>query len=210
MFRSGVAAAISLAFVSANGALAQEIPEKLHEQCLQAADYMGCVKANLNPAKLQPASIDRFGLPIPQGAVANVRRDGTISYFFPASVQGVMTKGTYGRYLTWKYSYHYNQAARNGYWTGGSISCSSVGTIKNCRIVGRTYVPGYSGGPRTMSWQVIGDCVDYTAKWINNRESWQQLSGGRSFESEKLEEAREILNSACPRLKDLPPSGTSI
>jgi hypothetical protein len=61
-----------------------------------------------------------------------------------------------------------------------------------------------------MSWQVIGDCVDYTAKWINNRESWQQLSGGRSFESDKLEEAREILNSACPRIKDLPPSGMSI
>lgn len=173
-------------------------------------DYLGCVKANLNSAQLQPASIDRFGLAVPQGAVANVRRDGTISYFFSAPVQGVMNKGVYGRYLAWKYSYHYSQAVTNGCWTDGSISCSPVGTIKNCRIVGRTYVPATSGGPRTISRQVIGDCVNYTAKWINNCEPWQQLSGGRSFESEKLEEAREILTSACPRLKDLPSSGMNI
>ena len=189
----------------------ETIPEALHEQCLQAADYLGCVKANSNPAVTQQTGVDQFGLPIPANSVPHQRQDGTVSYFNPDSIAAVRNKGSYGRYITWTYTYHYIQKPTAGYWTPGYQQCSKVGTIKTCRTVGQRYIPGTPGGPRSTSWRVYGDCVDYTAKWVNDGNPWQKIHrDSRDFNSEKREEAREVMNNACPRIDSLPRSGLAI
>ncbi|MDA0963918.1 MAG: hypothetical protein O3C02_02525 [Cyanobacteria bacterium] len=188
-----------------------EIPESIHERCLQAKDYAGCIQANkINlSGQISAGQNDRFGLPVPANSIAHQRTDGTISYFFPDSVQAVSHKGRRDRYLTWRYTYHYQQAPTAGYWTPGKLSCSFVGSIKSCSMVGRRYVPGTPGGPRSNTWQVVGDCEDYTAKWLNDRRSWQSLRD-RDFTKEKLEEANEVLESTCARINDLPVSSLKI
>ncbi len=187
------------------------IPEALHEQCLQAADYIGCVKANNSSFSLQQSGPDRFGLPVPADTVAHQRRDGTISYFAPNSVAAVRNKDSYGRYITWTYTYHYNRASTPGYWTAGQQQCTKVGQIRTCRQVGQRYIPGERGGPTSRTWRVFADCKDYTAKWHRDGRPWQSIHRGeRHFETEKLEEAREVLNSYCSRMDSLPRSSLTI
>jgi len=187
------------------------IPERIHEQCLNAKDYLGCVKANSDPSTLNQSGPDQFGLPVPAGSVPNQRQDGTISYFFPNSIAGVKNKGRYGRYITWTYTYHYNQQPRPGYWTSGYRQCDRVGKTEVCRQVGQRYIRGQRGGPTAITWRVFGDCVDYTVKWKNDGQAWQSINKEeRNFESDKKEEAKEILDSQCPRIKELPKSGMKI
>ena len=72
------------------------------------------------------------------------------------------------------------------------------------------FVKGRPAGPRSTSWKVFGDCVDYTAKWEKDGEPWKSLNGGRNFESEKIEEAREVLQSYCPKVDQLKQSKRAI
>lgn len=194
--------------------VASGIPERVHELCLKANDYLGCVRANVPElAAGKPTapknSKDRFGLNIPAESVAHERADGTISYFFPGSVKSVEHKGNRSRYITWRYTYHYYQQPTAGYWTPGRLSCTFVGTIKTCSIVGRRYVPGNPGGPRSRTWQVVGDCDDRTAKWLNDGKPWQSLQD-RSFSSEQFEEANEVLEGTCDRVNSLQESSLKI
>ena len=205
-------ALISSVGFSINSAQSFEaISETLHEQCLKATDYIGCVKANSNPGLTEQSGVDNFGFRIPDNSVPHRRSDGTISYFFPKSIAGVQNKGSYGRYLTWTYTYHYIQKPTAGYWTPGFQQCSKIGSIRTCRTAGRHFIPGQQGGPRTTTWRVYGDCKDYTAKWKDDGKSWQRLHReNRDFSSEKKEEAREVMNNACPNINDLPRSGIKI
>ena len=189
-----------------------EVSEEVHEKCLKASDYLGCVEAQtegISPITTSK-NIDRFGLQTPRGAVAHTRRDGAIRYFFPDSVVAVKNKNKYGRYLSWRYIYHYNDPGTPGYWKPGTQTCTGVGSLKKCVQTASVFVRGRPSGPRSLSWRVDGDCIDYTAKWEKDGKPWQSLKGGRSFESEKLEEAREILQSYCPKIGQLKQSPRAI
>ena len=189
-----------------------EVSEDVHEKCLKAADYLGCVEAQTDgiSALTTSKNIDRFGLPTPGGAVAHIRRDGTISYFFPDSVVAVKNKNKYGRYLSWQYTYHYNDPGTPSYWRPGTYQCNGQGIFRQCVQTPSVFVKGRPSGPRSASWKVFGDCVDYTAKWEKDGEPWKSLNGGRNFESEKIEEAREVLQSYCPKVDQLKQSTRAI
>ena len=208
---SALSITVGITFGTASARAFEAIPEALHEQCLQAVDYLGCVKANSNPGISQQTGEDNFGLPIPSNSIPNRRQDGTISYFNPQSIAAVRNKGAYGRYITWTYSYHYMQTPTAGYWTPGYQQCSKVGSIRTCRTVGQRYIPGQPGGPQSRQWRVFADCVDYTAKWQHDGQPWQTITRQtRDFTSEQKEEAREVMNSSCPKIDDLPRSSLSI
>ena len=53
-------------------------------------------------------------------------------------------------------------------------------------------------------------CVDYTAKWEKDGGPWKSVNGGRNFESEKLEEALEVLNGYCPKINQIKQSPRAI
>ncbi len=72
------------------------------------------------------------------------------------------------------------------------------------------FARGRPAGPRSDSWKALGDCVDYTAKWEKDGGSWKSVNGGRNFESEKLEEAQEVLNGYCPKINQLKQSPRAI
>ncbi len=188
------------------------VSEEVHEKCLKAADYLGCVEAQTDGISplTKPNNVDQFGLPTPAGAIAHTRRDGTISYFFPDSVVAIKNKNKYGRYLSWRYIYHYNDPGTPGFWKPGTQICTGSGTLRRCFQTPSVFVRGRPAGPRSTSWRVDGDCVDYTAKWEKDGRPWKSLNGGRSFESEKLEEAREILQSHCPKIDQLAKSPRAI
>ncbi len=189
-----------------------EVSEDVHEKCLKAADYLGCVEAQTDGISpiTKSNNVDRFGLPTPGGAVAHIRRDGTISDFFPDSVVAVKNKNKYGRYLSWRYIYHYIDPGVPGYWKPGTQICTGHGSLRRCIRTPSVFVRGRPSGPRSTSWRVDGDCVDYTAKWEKDGEPWKSLTGGRHFESEKVEEAREILQSYCPKIDQLKQSARAI
>jgi hypothetical protein len=189
-----------------------EVSEDVHEKCLKAADYLGCVEAQTDGISPITTSkkIDRFGLPTPGGAVAHIRRDGTISYFFPNSVVAVKNKNKYGRYLSWQYTYHYNDPGTRSYWRPGAYRCTGQGMLRRCVQTPSVFVRGRPSGPRSNSWRVLGDCVDYTAKWEKNGEPWKSVHGGRNFESEKFEEVLEVLNGYCPKINQLKKSPKAI
>ena len=189
-----------------------EVSEDVHEKCLKAADYLGCVEAQTDGISPITTSkkVDRFGLPTPGGAVAHVRRDGEISYFFPNSVVALKNKNKYGRYLSWQYTYHYNDPGTRSYWRPGTYRCTGQGIFRQCVQTPSVFVRGRPSGPRSDSWKVLGDCVDYTAKWEKDGEPWKSVNGGRKFESEKLEEALEVLNGYCPKINQLKQSPRAI
>ena len=189
-----------------------EVSEDVHEKCLKAADYLGCVEAQTDGISPITSSknVDRFGLPTPGGAVAHIRRDGTISYFFPDSVVAVKNKTKSGRYLSWQYTYPYNDPGVRSYWKPGIYRCTGQGRLRRCIQTPSVFVRGRPSGPRSNNWRVLGDCIDYTAKWEKDGEPWKSVKGGRNFESEKTEEALEILNSYCPKINQLKQSPRAI
>ena len=189
-----------------------EISEDVHEKCLKASDYLGCVEAQTDGISLITTSknVDRFGLPTPGGAVAHLRRDGTISYFFPNSVVAIKNKNKYGRYLSWQYTYHYQDPGTRSYWRPGTFRCTGQGILRRCIKTPSVFARGRPAGPRSDSWKVLGDCVDYTAKWEKDGGPWKSVNGGRNFESEKLEEALEVLNGYCPKINQLKQSPRAI
>ena len=101
--------------------------------------------------KTTSKNIDRFGLPTPGGAVAHIRRDGTISYFFPDSVVAVKNKNKYGRYLSWQYTYHYNDPGTPSYWRPGTYRCTGQGIFRQCVQTPSVFVKGRPAGPRSSS-----------------------------------------------------------
>ena len=193
-----------------------EIPESIHEHCLQTKDYRDCIQAKgIDLSDQIPAGQnDRFGLPVPANSVAHQRADGTISYFFPDSVQAVSHKGRRDRYLTWRYTYHFQQSPSAGYYTPQTRVCDlrlnkKGASYKQCYFVEGRFVPGTPGGPKSYTWQVLGDCEDYTAKWLNDRRAWQSVRD-KDFTQETLEEANEVLESTCARINELPVSSLKI
>lgn len=87
------------------------MPAAIHDQCLKAADYSGCVKINSSRASHGGSSsegvVDRFGLPKLDGPRFKgpdyiPGRDGGIDVYLDlASIRALKSNGDYGLYIAW-------------------------------------------------------------------------------------------------------------
>jgi len=120
-------------------ALAQ-VPPQVHDQCLKAADYAGCVKANSSSNSVPSADssgpgVDRFGLPKLDAKrfigpdFVSIEGGDADFYTDIKSYRQLKNKGEYGRYFSYQDLMRYNQPAISG--TSG-YSVPITGPTTNC------------------------------------------------------------------------------
>jgi len=118
-----------------------QVPDALHQQCLKAADYQGCIKANSGDSgrssqESSSSGVDRFGLPLLDkkrfiGPEPIASRSGTSAdlYTDAKSFRLLKHNGSYGRYMAYEtiVRFYKNPSAETpGYSVpigGGSTSC---------------------------------------------------------------------------------------
>ena len=186
-----------------------EIPKEIHQACLKASDYQGCIKANMDKPVSEPANSgqvmggakDRFGLPMLdpvrfKGPI--LASDGGDFYIDYKSFRALKNGGDYGRYFAWEMIYRWIDdpvAPTSGYQmqtSGGSTNCygSAYGSLgsaygsSNCYSTPPTsvFIPGmagYSGGARQSPVTYVIDCIDQTYQ-VNKKGRWVAL-GGHAF-----------------------------
>jgi hypothetical protein len=123
-----------------SGASAQ-VADALHQQCLKAADYQGCVKANSNGGaqmneQTSGGGVDRFGLPVldkkryvgPETSMSEGGIGADI-YTDMNSFRMLKHNGTYGRYIAYETLVRFYRAPSSGSpgfavpMGGGGTSC---------------------------------------------------------------------------------------
>lgn len=182
--------------------LISQTPSAIHEKCIKAADYSGCVKTNsgntLSKENTEPtSSVDRFGLPkLDSKRYFGPQVVGDSDWYNDAaSVRTLLNKGTYGRYVAYDEVIRYYQEAipgSSGYSipiTGNSTNCygSAFGSYyggygsaygnSNCSTTPGTSmnVPGtagIAGGARQKVKKNVIDCVEKTYQ-VDNKGSWK-------------------------------------
>lgn len=192
-----------------------EIPEAIHQACLKASDYQGCIKANMdkpvsestNSGQVMGGAKDRFGLPMLDPA----RFKGPVPdsyggefYLDLKSTRALRNRGNYGRYFASEMIYRWIDAPvapTAGYQmqtSGGSTNCygSAYGSLggaygsSKCYSTPPTsvYIPGmagYAGGPRQSPITYVIDCIDKTYQ-VDKKGRWVGLGGGDNNLTSKL------------------------
>jgi len=139
------------------------VPPEIHQLCLDAKDYQGCVNAQV----AQPVDVN--------GKRRWERDSGELIVFDPLSVKAIQVRGQWGRYIEYRYTYRGYQQGTAGYSSPGvqmpSTATTSVygntayTTITPGATVGAFSIPGRAGGPVSRAWKVQADCVEFTADW---------------------------------------------
>jgi hypothetical protein len=179
----------------------QEIPSEVHKLCLEAKDYAGCVQAQL------------VGIPKDDGKRRWERDDGDVVVFDPLSVKAIMVNEKFGRYMEYRYVLRGISAGSPGFSTPGvqmpSIARTNVygstayTTITPGATVGAVSIPGRPGGAFSSNWRVEVDCIDYTANWDGDSESWRKLRNIQPDDKPSSREARKIMDEFCPQMPRL-------
>ena len=192
-----------------------EIPKEIHQACLKASDYQGCIKANMNKpvsdstnsGQMMNGAKDRFGLPmLDPGRFKGPVSDsyGGEFYLDLKSIRALKNSGNYGRYFAWEMVYRAiaNPVAPTaGYQmqtSGGSTNCqgSAYGSFggaygsSNCYSTPPTsvFIPGmagFAGGPRQILMTYVIDCIDQTYQ-VNKKGRWVALGSGEYNLTSKL------------------------
>jgi hypothetical protein len=190
-----------------------QVPDALHQQCLKAADYQGCVKANspIGTQKDEQSSgggVDRFGLPVLDAKryeADSTNGTGDTDYYTDlSSYRMLLNRGKYGRYVAWEVVVRKHVEGTAG--TSG-YSVPVVGARTNCfgSAYGGTHggygssncytspglsmqVPGKTGmaaGPRQITITTVLDCVDRTfqAGGKGRWKNWSETKSTTYFES---------------------------
>jgi hypothetical protein len=182
--------------------LISQVPSAIHEQCLKAADYSGCAKANsgnTSPRESaeQASSVDRFGLPKLDSKRYSGPRVVEDADFYDdlASIRTLLNKGAYGRYVAYEKVLRWYQEATpgsSGYSipiTGSSTNCYGSAFGNSYGGYGSTYgnsncyttpgtsinVPGtagLAGGPRQAIMKTVIDCVEKTYQ-VDGKGRWK-------------------------------------
>ena len=105
---------VAFAFCFSHAAAYAQVPDVPHQQCLKAADYQGCIKANSGESgRSSPESsssgVDRFGLPLldkkrfsgPEPAFSSGGTSADI-YHDAKSFRLLKHNGSYGRYMAYE------------------------------------------------------------------------------------------------------------
>jgi len=158
----------SLAIITPN--VRAELSKEVQKACLRAADYQGCVKANMNTGmerivpdsnqKIQQSqgAVDRFGFPLLDRKRYKgpfVAGEGEL-YYDMGSIRTLKNKGEYGRYLAWEMVARWIAApvaptpGQNIEISGASTQCSGFSNAY-ANANGYTYgssfsMNGYSNG----------------------------------------------------------------
>jgi len=179
----------------------KEIPPEVHRLCLEAKDYAGCVQVQI------------LGAPKDDGKRRWERDDGNIVVFDPASVKAIKVNGKYGRYLEYRYTLRGVQAGTSGFYSPGVqmpstarttvVGTTAYTTVTPGATVGAVSIPGRPGGAFASNWRVEVDCVDYTANWDGDSESWRKLRTIQEEDKPSSKEARKIMDEFCPLIEKL-------
>jgi hypothetical protein len=179
----------------------KEIPPEIHNLCLEAKDYAGCVQAQI------------LGAPKDDGKKRWERDDGNTVVFDPSSVKALKMNGKHGRYLEYRYVLRGVQAGTAGFNSPGVqmpstattniVGSTAFTTITPGATVGAVSIPGRPGGAFSTSWRVEVDCLDYTANWDGDSESWRKLRTINEEDKASSKEARKIMDEFCPQMPRL-------
>jgi len=177
------------------------ISPDVHGLCLDAKDYMGCVQAQTN------------GIQKVDGKRRWERDNGDIVVFDPSTVRAIMVKEKFGRYLEYRYALRGIQSGTTGVYSPGvqmpstattnMVGSTAYTTVIPGATVGAVSIPGRPGGLFYSNWRVEVDCLDYTANWDGDSESWRNLKNIKPGESPSSKEARQVMNEFCPQMPRL-------
>lgn len=162
------------------------------DPCLNARDYVGCKE-------------------VKSGAVRTVRRDPNIKewenkvhggkmWLYKDSVRPLKIRGSYGRYIGFKFGLRVWQRGYvssttdpgNAYTT---FSGNGMGGVyANTSFTGGTTVTGRGGGWGGGVFQVKGDCQDRTVS-VNRRGKWRKW--------QKAQNTAIVLDYICPSMDSL-------
>ena len=149
-----------------------EVDPKTHKLCLDARDYLGCVKA-MEGSKNEEAST-KSGYSIEDSARPTLglhQGEVEVEYgftYFPQSVRQLKVRERYGRYLFFIGRSQSEYSASSGTFlpgSPGSTSCNTFGTYTSCVPIGGvapSYIPGQPGGVQKRQYIYHLDCKDLT------------------------------------------------
>ena len=212
-------------------ASAATVPTEIHQQCLAAVDYKGCVEMNTQPdatSSTQPeecdangwciaqAGSDRFGLPKREGWKQKfLASDNTVRYLDPQD-RYVAHKGRSDRYFTTHIIVHDLEpavAAKPGYYrtvSEAKTTCTEIKGYNNTRTTtcrtqppNRIWVPGTAGTPGGP--RVRSFNIVYDCLDLTQGNYWAgQLRGNWT----KVTSNKSIgyVKSTCETISDLPKS----
>jgi len=157
----------------------------IHEKCIDAKDYAGCVKMNERPGS-SPVDLRAWQ-----------RSDGDIVMFDPKSVSAMTVRGSTGRYLSYRYSLTYWDPGFSGIRTPIVSSTTVSGSSYYTTIAGGQLIGARAAGPSKKFWIVECDCKDYTANWSGDFAGWIRV---KDNDQEWAKEAVLVMDEFCPKL----------
>lgn len=185
-----------------------------HKLCADARDYTGCIKAQTGLSE-SVVEFDFLGKPVIPGYTRIDDPINNIIYYVNPKVLAEKVRGTYGRYISFKYIARGIVNPTRG--TSGtsfnigtaSTSCTNIGSSVSCQTTPAQTVnipgkPGNPGGYRQDPWDVIVDCLEKTGQWDWNQRSptkWKDLTINPEKVSRQI--ATTLSNTYCPSINSM-------
>lgn len=184
-----------------------------HKLCADARDYAGCIKAQTGEIE-KAVEIDFLGKPVIPGYTRLDDPANNIVYYVNPKVLAEKVRGTYGRYISFKYiargivnptqgtagtSFNIGTATTNCTSFGSTVNCQTT-PAQTVNIPGRAANPG---GYRQDPWDVLVDCLEGTAQWDWNQRrpmKWKELATRQTFSAGI---ARTLSNLYCPKIASM-------
>ena len=190
-----------------------------HNECLEARDYEGCIRAKTSGASRQSKDkctetgictvtakgVDSFGFPKPLGWHYMESDDGRILYF--KGPKRIPHNGEQARYIGFERITRYYQnpsAGSSGTYIGGNsqtTNCSGFGSSISCTTQGSspTYIPGKQatpGGVRNVYFVNVFDCKDMTYASYKDGKVW---IGWKDAKKVEPTEFQWVLQTYCKK-----------
>ena len=171
-----------------------------NNQCLQAADYRGCMEFHSGSGSRGFESGSAPG-------TVDVAQPNPYSYE-PNSVMQLKIRGSYGRYLTFIGKTVNEYAGTSGYSNPGSpgtVNCTTYGGYTSCRRSGYippTYIPGTAGGTQNRKYRYELDCKDMTFDRKGDYAGGYSNKGWMTVDNDPT--AQAVANKYCSIMYTLP------
>tara|TARA_B100000674_G_scaffold96798_1_gene69469 strand:+ start:542 stop:1687 length:1146 start_codon:yes stop_codon:yes gene_type:complete len=193
-----------VALLEAKNDLQTNITKASRDECINAADYKGCMEYHSGPSTESGS----------EPGTVNVAQPDPYNYD-PDSVMQLKIRGSYGRYLTFIGKTVNTYTGTSGYMTPGSpgsVSCttspgfgaysSSYTTCRRSGYVAPTYVPGTPGGVQNRKYRYELDCQDMTFDRKGDYAGGVANKGWMSVDNDPT--AQAVANKYCSRIHSLP------
>lgn len=169
-----------------------QIGDGIKESCMEAKDFVGCVKAMRGDITSPSNRLDFLGEPVIDGWVSYEDiANKSIVYINPADIMKVKVRSLYGRYFYFNYLQRYivpaeaAVAATPGMWKEVSPErkqCTYRNNKRECTTVQavKKWKPGKPGKAAQPEYvanttsNALVDCLEKTAKWSNDQRRWRK------------------------------------